>query len=77
MATLLVKNIHTLVTMDDQRQEIRDGAILVEDNVIRQVGKTQEVPNTADEILDLNGRYIVLPGLVNTHHHLSCKILVG
>lgn len=69
MSTLLVKNIHTLVTMDDQRQEIKNGAILVQDHVIMQVGTTSDLPDTADEILDLKGRHIVLPGLINTHHH--------
>ncbi len=49
MPTLLVKNIHTLVTMDDERREIRRGALLVRDNVIEQVGTTEELPNTADE----------------------------
>lgn len=69
MATLLVKNIHTLVTLNSARQEIRNGALLVRDNVIEQVGTTEELPATADEVLDLQGRYLVLPGLVNTHHH--------
>lgn len=69
MATLLVKNIHTLATFDDQQQEIRQGALLVRDNVIERVGTTVELPDTADEVLDLSDRHIVLPGLVNTHHH--------
>ncbi|MGB5968697.1 MAG: 8-oxoguanine deaminase [Spirulinaceae cyanobacterium] len=69
MPTLLIKNIHTLVTMDNERREIRYGALLVRDNVIEQVGTTSELPNTADEILDLEDKYLVLPGLVNTHHH--------
>lgn len=69
MATLLVKNIHTVVTMDAARREIRNAAILVRDNVIEQVGLTAELPHTADEVLDLNDCHIVLPGLVNTHHH--------
>lgn len=69
MSSLLVKNIHTLVTMDDQRQEIRHGALFVRDNVIEQVGTTETLPTTADEVLDLSDRYVVLPGLVNTHHH--------
>ena len=69
MSTLLVKNIHTLVTMDDERREIRHGAILVSNNVIERVGTTEELPNTADEVLDLEDKHIVLPGLVNTHHH--------
>ncbi|MEM0981617.1 MAG: 8-oxoguanine deaminase [Cyanobacteria bacterium P01_H01_bin.58] len=69
MATLLVKNIHTLATFDDQQREIRQGALLVRDNVIEQVGTTAELPDTADEVLDLSDRHVVLPGLVNTHHH--------
>jgi cytosine/adenosine deaminase-related metal-dependent hydrolase len=69
MATLLVKNIHTLVTMDAARTELRDGAIFVRDHVIEQVGPTHTLPAAADEVLDLKGRHVVLPGLVNTHHH--------
>lgn len=69
MPTLLVKNIHTLVTMDDQRREIRGGALYVNENIIEQVGKTEELPDTADEILDLEDKHVVLPGLINTHHH--------
>jgi 8-oxoguanine deaminase len=69
MPTLLVKHIHTLVTLDVTRREICDGALLVQDNAIAQVGTTAELPQTADEVLDLKGRYVVMPGLVNTHHH--------
>ena len=69
MSTLLVKNIHTLVTMNAVRAEIRDAAIFVRDHVIEQVGRTVDLPATADEVLDLRGRHIVLPGMVNTHHH--------
>ncbi|MEM9164078.1 MAG: 8-oxoguanine deaminase [Cyanobacteria bacterium P01_F01_bin.4] len=69
MSTLLVKNIHTLVTMNDERQEIRNGALFVRDNIIEQVGTTNTLPSTADDVLDLQGRHVVLPGLVNTHHH--------
>jgi len=69
MTTLLVKHCHTLVTMDAERREIRDGALWVRDRTIEQVGTTAELPQTADEVLDLQGRYLVLPGLVNTHHH--------
>lgn len=73
MGTLLVKNAAVLVTMDDSRQEITDGGLFVRDNVIEQVGKTADLPQKADTILDLQG-HVVLPGLVNTHHHL-CQTL--
>jgi 8-oxoguanine deaminase len=68
MTTLLVRHATVLVTMDGNRQEISDGGLFVRDGWIEQVGPTSELPETADEILDLSG-HIVLPGLVNTHHH--------
>lgn len=67
--TLLVRHAQVLVTMDDARREIRDGAIFVRGNRIEQVGTTAELPPTADEVIDLSN-HVVLPGLVNTHHHM-------
>nr|AYV89838.1 URA3 isocytosine deaminase [uncultured Pseudomonas sp.] len=67
--TLLVKNAELLVTMDGQRREIRQGGMFIEDNRIVQVGPAAELPQTADEVLDLKGK-VVIPGLVNTHHHM-------
>jgi cytosine/adenosine deaminase-related metal-dependent hydrolase len=69
MTTLLLKNIHTLVTMNAAREELRDAAVLIRDHVIERVGKTVDLPASADQVLDLKGRHVVLPGLVNTHHH--------
>ena len=68
MPTLLVKNAQIVVTMDDHRQEISDGGIYIKDGFIEKVGKSDQLPEKADQILDLKG-HIVLPGLVNTHHH--------
>jgi 8-oxoguanine deaminase len=68
MPTLLIKNISILVTMDDHRREIPDGGLFVRDGFIEKVGPTGELPSSADEVLDLRG-HLVLPGLVNTHHH--------
>ena len=67
--TLLARHADVLVTMDDARREIGDGAIFVRGNRIEQVGPTAELPQAADVILDLAG-HILLPGLVNTHHHM-------
>jgi cytosine/adenosine deaminase-related metal-dependent hydrolase len=69
MATLLVKNAHTLVTMDAQRREISNGALYLDGPVIEQVGPTDTLPSTADDVLDLKGRHLLMPGLINTHHH--------
>lgn len=67
MTTLLIKNAY-LVTMDDHQRELPEGGLFIRDGFIEQVGATSELPATADEVLDLKG-HVVLPGLVNTHHH--------
>jgi len=54
--------------MDDQRREIRDGGLFIRDGFIQQVGETADLPYHADEVIDLRD-HIVLPGLINTHHH--------
>ena len=69
MPTLLIKNAQLLVTMDAQRREIADGAVFVRDNVIEAVGTTADLPATADDVIDARDQ-IVIPGLVNTHHHM-------
>jgi 8-oxoguanine deaminase len=68
MSTLLIHNAELLVTMDDHRREIPDGGLFVRDGFIEKVGPTSELPGTADEVLNLKD-HILLPGLVNTHHH--------
>jgi cytosine/adenosine deaminase-related metal-dependent hydrolase len=67
--TLLLRHAHTLVTMDSGRREIADGAVFARGGVIEAVGCTQDLPQTADEVIDARDR-VVLPGLVNTHHHM-------
>ena len=67
--TLLVRNAEVLVTMDGGRREIRCGGLLAEGNRITAVGETSTLPETADLVLDLAG-HVVVPGLVNTHHHM-------
>lgn len=69
MSTLLIKNATVVATMDDERREIVDGGLFVHNNVIEQIGQTSELPSTADRVIDLS-HHVVLPGLVNTHHHL-------
>ncbi|MFZ4815546.1 MAG: 8-oxoguanine deaminase [Phototrophicaceae bacterium] len=70
MTTLLIKNIHTLVTMDTQRREIRNGALYARDGILEAVGTLEEMPaQTADEVLSLPN-HVVIPGMVNTHHHM-------
>jgi 8-oxoguanine deaminase len=78
MTTLLIKNADVLVTMDASRREIKDGAVLVKEHAIQAVGTSQEIEAElakqanqppADRIIDASGT-VVLPGMVNCHHHL-------
>jgi len=69
MSTLLVRNADLLVTMDRNRREIADGALLIRDNVIEAVGSSEELATEADRVIDAEGM-LIMPGLVNTHHHL-------
>lgn len=69
MTTLLLTHADVIAPMDDVHSRICDGGIFVRDNVIEQVGPANEMPPTADRVIDLHGR-LLLPGLVNTHHHL-------
>jgi cytosine/adenosine deaminase-related metal-dependent hydrolase len=67
--TLLARHADVLVTMDDARREIPDGAIFVRGNRIERVGRSAEMPPSADTVIELKG-HVLLPGLVNTHHHM-------
>jgi cytosine/adenosine deaminase-related metal-dependent hydrolase len=66
---LLVKNADLLLTMDPPSVRIAGGGVFVRDNVIEQVGPSEGLPPDADRIFDASGM-LVLPGLINTHHHL-------
>lgn len=68
MSSLLIEHATVLATMDDGDTEIADGGLYAVDGWIRQVGATSDLPDDADEVLDLSG-HVVLPGLINTHHH--------
>ena len=68
MPTLLIAHAEVLVTMDDHRREIPDGGLFIRDGIIEQVGPSADLPDVADQVLDLGG-HVVLPGLINTHHH--------
>ncbi len=73
MSTWLIHNAAFIVTMDDERRELEDGAILVRGHSIADIGPTDELmPRYVDRVDHLyNARDMILfPGLVNCHHHL-------
>src|SRR6266567_7044948 len=68
MGTLLVQHATLIVGMDDADTRWEDGGIYVQDNVIQQIGPTDQLPQQADRIINAR-RMIILPGMINTHHH--------
>lgn len=69
---LLIKNALRVATMDDAGTELEGADILIKGRVILAVGKDLEAPDDA-QVLDARG-CVVIPGMVNTHHHL-CQTL--
>ncbi|MDA1217691.1 MAG: amidohydrolase family protein, partial [Chloroflexi bacterium] len=70
MPMLFARNAELLVTMDEARSEIAGGALVVRDGWIDAVGPSEMFAvEPGATVLDLAG-HIVIPGLVNTHHHL-------
>jgi 8-oxoguanine deaminase len=74
---LLIEHAEVLVTMDDARREIRDGALVARGNVIETVGTSADVrawlatdpSRSPARTMDASG-CVVMPGLVNCHHHM-------
>ena len=73
MPTLLIRNADCIATFDhldpNQARELRQASVFIRDHRIEAIGPAAELPATADEVIDARG-HLVLPGLVNTHHHM-------
>jgi len=71
MNSVLIRNIHTLVTMTGGDEPLNDMDILVEDGRIAAIGQNIEIPENAGNIPVINAaQCVAYPGFINTHHHL-------
>lgn len=80
---LIIKNANEVVTCSGFKAKqgkemselhvINDGALVIEDGIIKEVGKTEEIIKKYDqskyEVIDASGKAI-LPGFVDSHTHL-------
>lgn len=73
--SILIKNASYIVTFDDRDRIWQDADILLGQNTILAIGKDIKEDRDA-EIIDAKGR-VVLPGFVNTHHHLYQTLFRG
>ncbi len=63
----LLKNADWIITMDKDRRRIRHGDLLMQGERIQAVA--QEIPVEEDmQVIDARGK-VIIPGMVNTHHH--------
>src|ERR1700752_970631 len=71
MPSLKIDNARFVVTVDPQRRIMRHASILVDNGRIARLGKAAEMAGaTADRVID--GRnFVVTPGFVNGHMHIS------
>ncbi|MBI5239474.1 MAG: 8-oxoguanine deaminase [Elusimicrobia bacterium] len=67
MKTILIRNALRIARMNDTRDELTNGDILIEGNVIKGIGEGLQAK--ADRVIDAKN-CVVLPGFINTHHHL-------
>lgn len=67
--SLIVKN-GQILTMNEAKDVIEDGVIVVDDNRILKVGGEELLKEyRAKKVIDAKGG-IVIPGMINTHNHL-------
>ena len=74
MSATLIKNA-LVVTLDDAGTILPNGQILIEGQKIAAVGPTLQAPTNA-QIIDAAGM-VVMPGLINAHHHLYSSFARG
>src|SRR5207248_1579232 len=68
----------TVVTMDEARHVIEDGAVAIKAGRIVALGHTAEIDRTYDarEILNAGGK-VIIPGLINGHTHVPMTLFRG
>ncbi|MEM3727199.1 MAG: metal-dependent hydrolase, partial [Candidatus Bathyarchaeia archaeon] len=71
--SLLLKNCRWIVTQNSNREILENQSIYIEDGKIIDIGK---INIKADEEVDCS-KMVVMPGLINTHTHLSMTLFRG
>ena len=67
----------TLITLGKENKVIKDGAVLIEGNLIKDIGTTAELKKKKfDRFIDASGK-VIMPGMINTHMHLYSTFARG
>ena len=69
MNRILFRNVDVIATFDGEGRELKGGWLLVEGNRIAGLGEGEPPAGPFDEVVSGRDR-VMLPGMVNTHHHM-------
>ncbi|MGC9019336.1 MAG: 8-oxoguanine deaminase [Candidatus Bipolaricaulaceae bacterium] len=69
MKRILFRDVEVIATFDREGRELRRAWLLVEGNRIAALGEGEPPAGPFDEVIDGRDK-VMLPGMVNTHHHL-------
>jgi 8-oxoguanine deaminase len=64
----LIENVDLIATFNEKLEEIKNGWVLIDNNIITKLGNGNRPDVEVDEKIDGKGM-LILPGFVNTHHH--------
>ncbi len=75
--SLLIKN-GTIITLGETNQIIQDGALLIEGNIIKKIGKSSGFKDIekSTEVIDAKDK-LIMPGFINTHMHFYSTFARG
>ena len=67
-----------VITHDESNPFIEDGAVLIDKNIIKEIGTTKDMKEKYGEaeIIDAKSK-VIMPGLINTHHHIYSAFARG
>ncbi|MCF8000833.1 MAG: putative aminohydrolase SsnA [Halanaerobiales bacterium] len=67
-----------LITLNSKDPVIKDGAILIDDDIIKDYGKTESLKRKYPkaEYLDVEGK-VIMPGMINSHMHFYSTFARG
>jgi putative selenium metabolism protein SsnA len=75
MSSLVIRN-GTVVTLNAENEIIENAAVYIENQHIVAVGRHADAHCHADKVVDARGG-IIMPGLINAHHHLYSTFARG
>lgn len=75
MQTILIKN-GIIITLGEPCKVLYDHSILLDGGIIKKIAPKNEINETADKVIDANGK-VIMPGFINSHMHFYSTLVRG